>query len=533
MAEQDRLGSHLGGPSHPANNDSHLPRTHIPQGSGAEQDRYGGWFGGDKGPATARSISEKLPHASGAEQDRYGAWFGGDKGSAAVHSISDKLPQSSGAEQDRYGGWFGGDKGAAAAQRISEKLPHTSGAEQDRYKGWFGNDKGPATAHGISDKLPQTSGAEQDRFGSWFGGGKGPAAASEVSERLPRASGAEQDRFGSHFSSRPINPINPVNATAVGLLQSAILPSFGLHAGLSTITYGIARYADRAEAKDWLWPSAPVVNAWWSAVGTRVVYDGLSLSQAWSTLAYPEKILLTGVSAWGVRLFYRIASRGVKRGADDPRYAQDKKDPQFWNKAFFTSFLPEAAVQTLIALPFTLPFRAGTAASASVSPALPSSNVSSLVHGLAVFLFSTGFVMEVLADAQLESHKQKNNGELNRDGVWSIVRHPNYLGDALVHFSFPALLLGAGLLHPLAALGPLANYAFLRFVGGDKENEESQEKRYVKENPLKLQQLREYRREKNSFWPSPREASNSWTWIVLAAGAGGVLLERGLRAALR
>ncbi|RYO91079.1 hypothetical protein DL766_003357 [Monosporascus sp. MC13-8B] len=502
MAEQDRLGSHLGGPSHPANNDSRLPRTHMPQGSGAEQDRYGGWFGGDKGRT-------------------------------AVHSISEKLPQTSGAEQDRYEGWFGGDKGAAAAQRISERLPHTSGAEQDRYNGWFGKDKGPATAHGISDKLPQTSGAEQDRFGGWFGGGKGSAAASEISERFPRASGAEQDRFGSHFSSRPNNPINPVNATAVGLLQSAILPSFGLHAGLSTITYGIARYADRAEGKDWLWPSAPVVNAWWSAVGTRVVYDGLSLSQAWSTLAYPEKILLTGVSAWGVRLFYRIASRGVKRGADDPRYAQDKKDPQFWNKAFFTSFLPEAVVQTLISLPFTLPFRAGTAASASVSPALPSSNLSSLVHGLAVFLFTTGFAMEILADAQLESHKQKNNGELNREGVWSIVRHPNYLGDALVHFSFPVLLLGAGLLHPLAGLGPLANYAFLRFVGGDKENEESQEKRYVKENPLKLQQLREYRREKNSFWPSPREASNSWTWIVLGAGAGGVLLERGLRAALR
>ena len=94
------------------------------------------------------------------------------------------------------------------------------------------------------------------------------------------------------------------------------------------------------------------------------------------------------------------------------------------------------------------------------------------------------------------------------------------------------LLLGAGLLHPLAVLGPVANYAFLRLVGGDRETEAQQEERYAAESPAKLAQLREYRADKNSFWPAPREAANPWTWAVVAAGAAGVLVERGIRALL-
>ncbi|TFY52067.1 hypothetical protein EVJ58_g10221 [Rhodofomes roseus] len=123
---------------------------------------------------------------------------------------------------------------------------------------------------------------------------------------------------------------------------------------------------------------------------------------------------------------------------------------------------------------------------------------------------------------------------LNRDGVWSIVRHPKYvfvpfyLGDALVHLSFPVLLWSAGLLHPLALLGPLANYGFLRVLGGDRDTERFQEETY-KADPIKHEQFSQYRREKNSFWPSVTELVNRWTWAVVAIGAGGVVLERGMR----
>ncbi|KAK1963861.1 DUF1295-domain-containing protein [Colletotrichum sublineola] len=566
-AEQERYEGWFGGHDLPS---ASKLSDKLPHVSGAEQDRYNRWFGGDKGPSGAW-VRDHLPDASGAEQDRYAAhwegavdkvtdkikekfpggaaaqeervagWFGskadqaGHKFDQAADKIKENLPQAP--SQQRVAGWFGdkadkaGHKLDQAADKIKENLPHTPSSE--RVAGWFGSKADKAghkmdhAADEIKGNWPRTSGAEQDRYASHFEG-KAPSA-DRIYSRLPRASGAEQDRYASHFVLHPSNPINMATTTTLGLVQNVLLPSFGLHAGLSTVTYAVARYTNRAEAKDWLWPSGQVANAWWSAVGTRVVYDGLSVSSAWNSLGYTQKLLLTGVSAWGLRLFYRIVTRSAKRGKDDARYVEDKKkDPHFWDKAFFTMFLPEAALQALISLPFTLPFRAPlTSAVAS-----PFTHHPEIFHTLAVFLFTTGFALETLADTQLEDHSRKSD-QLNREGVWSIVRHPNYLGDALCHLSFPVLLYSAGMMHPLAALGPLFNYVVLRYLGGDKQNEASQEERYAKENPLKFQQLQEYRRDKNSVWPSVSEYSNKWLWTVAAVGVAGAAVERGLLAYFR
>jgi hypothetical protein len=40
----------------------------------------------------------------------------------------------------------------------------------------------------------------------------------------------------------------------IGLTRSTILPSLGVHGGLSLIAYGIARATDRVELKDYLTP---------------------------------------------------------------------------------------------------------------------------------------------------------------------------------------------------------------------------------------------------------------------------------------
>lgn len=118
----------------------------------------------------------------------------------------------------------------------------------------------------------------------------------------------------------------------------------------------------------------------------------------------------------------------------------------------------------------------------------------------------------------------------NHDKILTV---SSYLGDALAHLSFPLLLFSAGQLHPLTLLGPITNYIFLRFIGGDKENEENQEKRYAKENPAKYKQLQQYKKTKNSFWPSLAEFGNKWLWAVAAVGASGVVLERSLGSFLR
>ncbi|KAJ9214538.1 hypothetical protein DTO166G4_3942 [Paecilomyces variotii] len=315
---------------------------------------------------------------------------------------------------------------------------------------------------------------------------------------------------------------SPLSLHDVGLFKSTILPSFTLHSGLSATSYVIARATDRLEIKDWLWPLAPVINAWWSSIGRALYYSDVSLKVAWESLSWSEKLLLGGVTTWGLRLFYRIASRSIARGKDDPRYEQDKKQPGFWNKAFFTQFLPEVLFQTAITLPFTVPFRVLD------RPVSLNTDVLNVLRGIAVGLFSAGLALETLADSQVSSYRKLHDG-LCHDGVWSIVRHPNYLGDTLVHLSFP-LLCASGPFHPITVVGPLANYVFLRYMGGDKGTEEYQEKRYKTEDAPKYVELQEYRREKNSFWPSFSELKNPWTWKIVGFGLAGVAAEEIARA---
>lgn len=200
----------------------------------------------------------------------------------------------------------------------------------------------------------------------------------------------------------------------IGILKDTLVPSLTLHSGLAVVAYAAARYTNRVEAKDWLWPSGQVVNAWWSAVGRRIA-AGYTVSQAFSRLSWHERVMLTGVTLWGGRLFYRIARRSIQRGEDDPRYAEAKEEEGFWNSALFKVFIPEAFFQMLISLPFTAPFRHEGAVMTGYHP---------FIQMFAVGLFSTGLAMETLADYQLDQYKAEGNKGIMREGVWSIVRNP-------------------------------------------------------------------------------------------------------------
>jgi steroid 5-alpha reductase family enzyme len=203
----------------------------------------------------------------------------------------------------------------------------------------------------------------------------------------------------------------------VGIFKSTILPSFGLYSSLSLATYIAAKATDRVELKDWLWPSAQVLNAWWSAIGQPMYDEGISFSACWDALPWTEKVLLSCVTIWGTRLFGRIALRSLSRGKDDTRYDAVKREPGFWKTAFLKIFLPEAIVLSVISLPFTTPFQmSGTTISLG-------DNAIDVARALGVGLFGAGFAMEVMADTQLELHC-KERTDLCRHGVWSLVRHP-------------------------------------------------------------------------------------------------------------
>ncbi|KAF2170299.1 hypothetical protein M409DRAFT_64616 [Zasmidium cellare ATCC 36951] len=324
--------------------------------------------------------------------------------------------------------------------------------------------------------------------------------------------------------------LRPATITnAIGILRHLILPSFGVQGGLSVIAYGIARTTNRFDLKDWLWPTGMVLNAWWTAVGRHTTLTRpASILDAVKDLSFSQQVLLGAVTAWGGRLAYQVISRSVKRGKDDPRYEGVKREHGFWNKASILFGL-EAAFQTLISIPFTMPFRTDVLSGFSSAPA----SWEGPARWAATGLFTAGFALETIADWQLASHKEREavkkeqgeSGELLRKGVFSIVRHPNYLGDALCHLAFPLWTYGCGLFHVSQLLGPAANYFFLRWIGGDRENEAYQSQRYAKEDRDKHAQLELYQLQKNSFWPSIFEIVNPWAWTVAAIGTTAACAE--------
>lgn len=247
-----------------------------------------------------------------------------------------------------------------------------------------------------------------------------PDARIQVGEERPhdiylnKTHPIAQNAYSYVDTTHSKNHIHTASLFDVGILKDTLAPSLTLHSGLAVIAYGISRYTQRVEIKDWLWPSGQVANAWWSAVGRRLA-AGLTLTQALNRLSWHERVVLTGVTLWGSRLFYRVACRSLQRGGDDPRYAEIKKEEGFWNSALFKIFIPEAFFQMLISLPFTAPFRHEGAVMMGYHP---------YIQMAAVGLFSAGLAMETLADYQLDQYKAEGGRGILREGVWSIVRNP-------------------------------------------------------------------------------------------------------------
>lgn len=203
----------------------------------------------------------------------------------------------------------------------------------------------------------------------------------------------------------------------VGIFKDCIFPGLALHGGLAVLAYGVGRANNNVQTKDYLWAAAPIINTWWGAVGRRVWYRNVSVSQALGGLSRPERLILGGVTLWGGRLLYRVVSRAQKRGRDDERYDEMKSEPGFWNKALLSTYLPEALFQVLITLPMTAPFYHQGAVLSGYHPFL---------QAVAVGLFTAGLTLETLADRQLDEHKASPFGQtsLCKEGVWSLSRHP-------------------------------------------------------------------------------------------------------------
>ncbi len=85
------------------------------------------------------------------------------------------------------------------------------------------------------------------------------------------------------------------------------------------------------------------------------------------------------------------------------------------------------------------------------------------------------------------------------------------------------------------------NLPLIRYVGGDRENGDSQEQRDRTGaqkgdahlcQETKVEDLHADQEEQNSIWSKPSQLGKRWTWRVLGIGFAGALLERVLQGQL-
>ena len=168
-----------------------------------------------------------------------------------------------------------------------------------------------------------------------------------------------------------------------------------------------------------------------------------------------QLLLAVMVGVWGVRLGGYLAKRNIGHG-EDWRYKamRKKKGPKFGLISLVTVF----GLQGLLMWVVSLPVMFGNADSTpGVGP----------IAVMGICLWGTGFAFESIGDFQLAKFKRdpSNMGKVMDQGLWSLTRHPNYFGDALLWWGIG--LVGAETGSGIVGLvGPLVMTVFLLRVSG-------------------------------------------------------------------
>jgi steroid 5-alpha reductase family enzyme len=160
------------------------------------------------------------------------------------------------------------------------------------------------------------------------------------------------------------------------------------------------------------------------------------------------------VALWGLRLSFHIMVRNSGKGEDFRYKAWRDTWKYFVLRSFFQIFMLQGLFMLTISFPiWFVNFGSG-------GPLGPWDSLGLLVFGC-------GFLVEAIADYQLTEFRKDpgNKGKIITTGLWSVSRHPNYFGEALVWLgiSFYALSFPNGW---WTLISPLIITFLLRFVSG-------------------------------------------------------------------
>ena len=203
---------------------------------------------------------------------------------------------------------------------------------------------------------------------------------------------------------------------------------------------------------------------------------------------FTQKLLLSMVTIWGLRLTYYLARRNLGHG-EDYRYVKmrntSKRD---WRLvSYFRVFMLQGVFQAIISCPIILIFsRERGFTPLEFEP-------------LALIFFIIGFLFESIADQQMKKFKSdpNNASKIMNKGLWKYSRHPNYFGDFLQWFAIFFLSLSTGSVFGLIAP---AMMLFIFFKLTIRLLEKPQAKKRPGYN--------QYIEDTNMFFPGPSRAKD-------------------------
>ena len=208
------------------------------------------------------------------------------------------------------------------------------------------------------------------------------------------------------------------------------------------LTWIISLIIKNASIVDITWGAGFAVTSWVLAFSV----DGNSGRQT---------LLAVMVGLWGMRLALYLAKRNLGHG-EDWRYKamRKKKGKNFGIISLVTVF----GLQGVLMWTVSLPVMFGNADdSPGVGP----------IAVMGIMLWAVGLTFEAVGDFQLARFKKDpaNASKVMDKGLWSLTRHPNYFGDALLWWGIGIVgaETGSGV---IGLIGPVVMTFFLLKVSG-------------------------------------------------------------------
>ena len=213
----------------------------------------------------------------------------------------------------------------------------------------------------------------------------------------------------------------------------------------------------------WLWgvifSNSSVYDPYWS-VAPPLMLSGYAIYCGASS--WPVVLMLIAVWYWAIRLTGNWAYTFPDLNKQDWRYDMYKeKFPRLWHVVNFTgiNLIPTIVVFLAMVPGFLL-----------IEQTVSSSVLSNSWTWLGFIVCIGAATLQLVSDTQAHRFRKAHRGEVCTVGLWSLSRHPNYLGEILMWWGVYMMYLTVGVRCQswseilIPAIGALANTCLFVFI---------------------------------------------------------------------